>query len=528
MKKHRWLSKKIAIAANVGLLLFATTSMFACSGQEDNLVTGGSSNSSLDNSVPGNYIVDVVPETQKLVRNPMAGWAIYGSAGVASDFWTQLDKVSVPELGTTVKASDYASILYIRTGWADLEPQEGVYAWDNNATIKMLIEGAKARGLKLAFRIVEDSRDKPRNFTPTYVRDAGAQGYVTQTGSVSVWSPYPDDLVFQAKYEKFIKAFAAKFDDPDVVDFIDGYGLGKWGEAHTVLYLNTANRQSVFDWITNLYLTNFKKVPLAINYHRLIGLPQEWASPNPDTKTLLTSAFNKGYMLRHDAFGMTSYYQSYEKGIVTDWFPTRPVIMEGGWCVNTMNYSIDPRGYKTAVDVRKGEYDDSKEAHVNVMDFRAGGEVQSWFKDAYSMVKSFIAEGGYRLYPDKLSLPKTVTNTTTIKIIHRWNNLGWGVCPNNLPQWNQKYKVAFAMLSKIDDSVKSIYIDSSTDPSKWLKGTPTTYEFSTPVKDVPAGDYTWAVAIVDVTKDNVKGLNISAKTNITTSGWLKLMDVTVK
>ena len=224
-----------------------------------------------DSTIPGNYIVNILPETQKLVRNPMAGWAIYGSAGVTSDFWTQIDKMSVPGLGATVKASDYASILYIRTGWADLEPQEGLYAWDNNAIIKMLIDGAKARGLKLAFRIVEDSRDKPRNFTPTYVRDAGAQGYVTQTGSVSVWSPYPDDPIFQAKYEKFIKAFAAKFDDPDVVDFVDGYGLGKWGESHTVLYLNAANRQSVFDWITNLYLANFKKVPLAINYHRLIG-----------------------------------------------------------------------------------------------------------------------------------------------------------------------------------------------------------------------------------------------------------------
>ena len=234
-------------------------------------------------------------------------------------------------------------------------------------------------------------------------------------------------------------------------------------------------------------------------------------------------------MLRHDAFGMTGYYQSYEKGIVTQWFPTRPVIMEGGWCVNTMNYSVDPRGYKTAADVRQGEYDDSKEAHVNVMDFRAGGEVQSWFKDAYPLVKSFITDGGYRLYPDKLSLPKAVTNNSTIKIVHRWNNLGWGYCPNNLPQWNQKYKVAFALLNKSDDSVVSTYVDTSSDPSKWLKGMSTTYEFSPTIKDVSAGTYSWAVAIVDVTKGNVKGLNISAKSDITSSGWLaKLMDVDVK
>ena len=62
-----------------------------------------------------------------------------------------------------------------------------------------------------------------------------------------------------------------KFDDPDKVDFIDAYGLGKWGEAHTMLYKDYANKEKVFEWITSLYSRCFKKVPLVINYHRLVG-----------------------------------------------------------------------------------------------------------------------------------------------------------------------------------------------------------------------------------------------------------------
>jgi hypothetical protein len=476
-----------------------------------------------DSSIPGNYIINIEPEIQKLVRNPLTGWAIYGSAGVTSDFWTKFDNLTVSKL----KASDFANILYIRTGWSDWEPEEGKYAWDNSAIFKMMINGARERGLKLAFRITVDSRDKHTNLTPAYVRDAGAQGFETQTGSATVWSPYPDDPIFQAKYEKFLQAFAAKFNDPDVVDFIDGFGLGKWGEAHTMLYLNSANRKQVFNWITNLYLKNFTKVPLAINYHRLIGTGLGWGSPDPDSKTLLSSAFTKGYMLRHDAFGMTDYYQSWEKGIAKEWFPTRPVICEGGWLHNGNGYLKDPRGYLSWGDVWQGEYDDAMAARVNVMDLRDITETTSWFETAYKLIQQFIVSGGYRLYPDQISLPKEITNNSKIKIVHIWKNLGMGYCPTNLPQWNQKYKVAFALLDKNTNAVKSIFVDINTDLSKWLYGNPATYEFTPDIQNIPAGEYTWAVAIVDTTKNNQKGINLSVKDKVTSAGWLSLFTVTV-
>jgi len=513
----------------LGLAFLFSNCLFACASEETNSTDVPVDDAGIteDNNIPGNYVINVEPETEKILRNPMTGWAIYGSAGVTSDFWTQFDNLTVPELTNKVKVSDYANILYIRTGWADLEPEEGKYAWDNNDIIKMLINGAKERGLKLAFRIVEDSRDKSRDFTPSYVRDAGAQGYYTATGSKTVWSPYPDDPIFQQKYEKFIKAFAAKFNDPDVVDFVDGYGLGKWGESHSVLYLNDADRGSVFEWITNLYTKYFTKVPLAINYHRMIGTSKEWGDPDAGSKTLLESAFNKGYMLRHDAFGMTDYYKSWEKGIAAEWFPLRPVICEGGWLHNGNGYLKDPRGYLTWGDVWQGEYDDAMEGRVNVMDLRDIKETTSWFETSYKLIKQFIALGGYRFYPDRLSLPNTISNNSSIKISHRWKNLGIGVCPTNLPQWNQKYKVAFALLDK-SDVVKYLYVDDKTDLSKWLKGSATIYAFTPQISNVVAGDYQWAVAIVDVTKNNEKGINISAKENITSGGWLKLFGVTVK
>lgn len=72
----------------------------------------------------------------------------------------------------------------------------------------------------------------------------------------------------------------------------------------------------------------------------------------------------------------------------------RPVLLEGGWIVSKHPYHNDPSGYKTAKEVRIGEFEDGQEAHVNMMDFRVGDETMSWFRDAYPLVERFISEGG--------------------------------------------------------------------------------------------------------------------------------------
>ena len=45
---------------------------------------------------------------------------------------------------------------------------------------------------------------------------------------------------------------------------------------------------------------------------------------------------------------------------------------------------------------------------------------------------------------------------------------------------------------------------------------------------VNSGEYIWAVGLVDTTKDNAIGIEISAKDGLTDEGWLKLTDVTVR
>lgn len=226
---------------------------------------------------------------------------------------------------------------------------------------------------------------------------------------------------------------------------------------------------------------------------------------------------------------MTTYYGSWERRFAEKYRNICPIIMEGGWIVKSHNYWQDPRGYRkdSHEDVRRGEFDDSKEAHVNMMDFRFG-DTKSWFKDAFDLVRRFLREGGYRLYPSEISLPLEVSKKTTPTIKHCWNNLGWGYCPTNIPQWNQKYKVAFALLDSETNEVRYTFVDTDTDLSKWIKGSPAEYVFEPDMSKVETGTYVWAVGLVDRSNKDLVGLDIAAKGDILDSGWLKLSKVSIK
>lgn len=525
-------------------LLFGIMSMLsivigACSDDNDNL--GANSW-----EIPGNVIVSTIPERTEIIKNPMMGWIMYAGLGdgLADSYWEDYDNMQ--SSAGIIRVSDYATTLFIRAAWSDFNPEEGKYAWDEDVNtkaaqrFKMLVKGARERGLKLAFAVIIDSQDKSYDFSPLYVKDAGAVGYDTKVGSSSrnVWSAYPDDPVFQQYYEKFIADFAKKYNDPDVTQFFSGQGFGKWGESHTVFYSTEDNtpREAVFNWSIDLMRNAFDKIPVVVYYHRAIGLRARDTSYDEETERLLQSAVDKGYCLRHDAFGMKSSdwgYSTWERAFAAKQRYKRPIIMEGGWVKKTHGSSITGDGYKDFVDVRHGEFDEGKGAYVNMMDLRyssdiINGETYSWFNDAYSLVQEFITDGGYRLYPDKISVPYEVSNGATVRITHRWSNLGWGYCPTNLPQWKDKYQVAFALLDKSALTPKYVFIDSEPAISDWIKGSPKTYTSNIKVADVAAGDYLWAVGLVDTTKDNAIGINISAKKDrLTADGWLKLCDVTV-
>ncbi len=479
-------------------------------------------------------------DTVSVLKNPLNGWVVYLHRSWDEDFWskTGYDSMQTSE-GITVKVSDYATTAYMRTSWAMLEPEEGRYAWrDENSRVYRLVKSAMDRGLRMSFRIVVDGRDQGQN-TPLYLYEKYNAPYFT-FGNSRHKSPYPQDSVFRAHYEKLIEALAEDFNDPAKTDFIDGYGLGKWGEGHNVVYepdnaiteRTESLKEETMRWITGLYSRCFTKVPVVINYHRHIGHPvSEGREANPNSRKMLQIAIDNGYGLRSDAIGMNNQdwgYNDWDKAFASDFSYRLPTIMEGGWIVGQHSWWKDPAGYRTPKDVRKGEYETSKETKVNMMDLRAGKETKSWFNDAFDYVKKFTVEGGYRLYPDLIEYNKVLRKGDSLKITHRWNNIGWGYCPNNIRQWNYRYKVAFALLDKEGKVVETL-VDGKAEPSEWLKGKPVTYNSTFSLEGVRSGKYILAAGIIDVSSENAIGIQLAVKPELKNAeGWVKLSEITLK
>ena len=291
--------------------LFTALLLGACSGnmpeKDSGADTGTDAGLEKDDifNIEGNVLIEPQAALDGLIRNPCMGWGLYDDAqdyvGDAFTYWYQMDQYA-----------RYATHFYVRWRWAEMEPKEGEYVWkDKNSNFSRLVQGALDRGLKLAFRVYYDSDGQHYQATPDYVRQAGARGR-TEIGWADreMWSPYVDDPVFHEKLEKFVRAFAEEFDDPDRVDFVDGFNLGYWGEGHDLSFSpgnDTPEKLAeTVRWITGLYGDAFKKVPLVINYHKEIGAENlDWVLENQD------------YQLRHDAFG-SQYYSTFEKDETDD------------------------------------------------------------------------------------------------------------------------------------------------------------------------------------------------------------------
>ncbi len=461
--------------------------------------------------------VILTEEKTALLRNPAMGWGIYEEIGLKhldpATYWMK-------QKGAAKK---YASFLYVRWGWADLEPEQGVYAWEHNTKYKNLIKGARDLGLKLCFCIFHNSQDCWLQNTPQYVRDAGAEGYLTdgQQGE-KYWTAYPDDPVFQQKFEAFLAAFAEEYDDPGVVDFIDGTNVGWWGECHHIELKDPTKLRSVFDWLTTAYSDAFKKVILAHPFGSEFGWPME--------KSIAVEG--KGYAMRRNGLA-SQWYNQTEQNIVESVFGKTPLFGEGCWWGGNYlypNYMPFQEDVTYDLDTWRDVYElmckQALEGHFNTLDLRNPTETAGWVHDATDLIEKFIAQGGYRFYPRYVDVPKEVLRGQSYTVDFSWGNKATGYCPNNLPNWNYKYKTAFALLDSAGE-VAEIFISEEAEPSKWLYGQWYDYRLEV-TPSVPAGSYRWALAIVDTSLDDKPGILISVKESPLANGWIPLNNVTVK
>lgn len=481
----------------LGLIIFATLSLAPVVGQSLHEV-----------EIKKKFELD----TTLLIRNPGMGWTIYddasGPVANAKEFWQLQDTI----------ARKYATTLYIRWRWTDMEPEEGKYAWEYDDNFKALVQGALDRGLRLAFRVYVASQDNQYESTPKFVFDAGAKYYMEKGVPGDVRSPYPDDPIFQQKFENFIQAFAKKFDDAQLVNYIDGYNLGWWGEGHSLKFKNPKKANDTFQWIINLYGNAFKQVPLVITVDSQIGHDLE----------LKYAIHGQGYSVRRDGYGSTWMPES-QKKLLKGLFPSCFVVAECCyWQDHTIEWvnAIDKMyDWNSWGDYYKQVVDEALETHANYLDLREPLEATRWTSEANADVQRFLRKGGYRLYPASMAVRQ---EKRTLQIDHTWQNFGVGVLPNHHPKKDGRYKLSFALLHSQTGDVAYAFVDRMANPGTWIKGQ--NYQYSTNFTvpaSVKGGRYSLVVSIIDTTTGK-PAVKLSVKGGELINDWLVLGQCTLK
>jgi len=177
---------------------------------------------------PEPMIVRNFPDTGVALVNPMMGWVLYYYSNVPSNYGSKLTSTD------TVDDFPGLAVVYLRLPWSYIEPEEGKFDWSMiDAPAQRWIE----KGKQIALRF-SASESWMRWATPEWVAKAGAKGYNFHCGrgvdpEGPFWEPDYDDPVFLEKYERFLRAVAARYDGNPDVAFIDVGSFGVWGEGHT-------------------------------------------------------------------------------------------------------------------------------------------------------------------------------------------------------------------------------------------------------------------------------------------------------
>lgn len=456
-------------------------------------------------------------DTVSVLKNPCMGWGVYDDANDAvqnaDKYWQIQDKT----------AREYASFFYVRWRWSEMEPEEGKYAWMYDENYKKLIKGALDRGLKLCFRIYNNSQDNINQSTPDYVRKAGAKGYMVKGGGKSLWTPYPDDPFFLSKLEKFVEAFAKEYDNPDIVDFVDAYNIGWWGECHNIHLQNKDDKalENLLDRISTIYSSNFKHVMLVLPFGSQVGFETE--------KRIAID--KKGYSMRRDGLG-SMWFSDTEQAITQKMYGKTLFIGESCWwgsCSDSVKpFSTDKKYVlKNWRDVYELTLKHALSGHFNTLDLREISETKGWTTRANDLVDIFCRKGGYRIHPISVSYPKTFLKDDSVTIYHSWVNTGNGYLPNNVRNWNYKYKPAFALLDKAGNVV-NIFVDAKAEPSSWLVSQEHSYLFKIGTADLKKGSYILALSIVDKNKKCIPAIKLALDKVEQANGWYIIGNIKVR
>lgn len=323
-------------------------------------------------------------------HNPGRGWMLMRPDGPPSKF------------------SDWpwVSLVYYRTDWANLEPEEGKFAWDWEhweASFRPWADKGYSVGLDVA--CCNPHGDVYA--TPKWVRDAGCDGrfYVRNTGDpmqhgkvMDRWEPNYNDPVFQDKLGNFLAAFAERYDDDPAVEFVTMRSYAPWGEWHS----RWASERTL-QWMVDTHLRLFRRTQLLIP----VGAEPHWAR-------ITRPAIDRGVGMRKDGLGGPIHQG--EQALFDRAYEHSPVVLEF-W--GSRQY-LQGRGWDVLFD--KEECICSW--HASRVNMGFVGQAQQWAEDEPDFLDRMAWRLGYQFFLREASFSETAAAGGEFEFVGWFRNDG--------------------------------------------------------------------------------------------------------
>ena len=232
-----------------------------------------------DAVIPTDDVVMTTTPSDDVVPNYGKGLVTYITADSGTE---EIKSDNTPQAIEDLVQFPLGQQLYIRPTWREVQPQPGRLQLPDY--VKQIFDLAKKNKKRIGLRIQMCAPDyKHEAALPDFVLEkvpkvdlilsdpaSKADGQRFLDNPHSKYQPRYDDPFFQQAFQGLVGELAAEFDGNPLIEFIDTFMYGFWGEGHTWPFDNnpfpdqlTAERT----WMKMLevQLEHFKKTPLLTN-----------------------------------------------------------------------------------------------------------------------------------------------------------------------------------------------------------------------------------------------------------------------
>lgn len=471
-------------------------------------------------------------DTLRVLKNPYKGWYHHLLDNGINKYAIKDDNLFLSFPGM-----DH---LYLRLAWSYLEPEEGKFDWTD---IDRVVAKYVPKGYKISFRIsCSETGSYPDNFgelvdgvhyaTPSWVRNAGAEGTIVDNGRIKFWVPKWDDRVYLEKLDQFHKAFAARYDDKSWVSYVDIGSIGDWGEGHTSF--STKIRPTMAEVKANIdvYLKNYKKSQIIANDDMIAE-----GRPEKDIRELYQYLESNGIGLRDDSPLVDWYFQYCLQDsagnfqwtishpfLYASLYLKEPVVLElqhyraikkdGNWLGENGETTI-PEYKVSGAETLRGAL---KIMHATYIGYH--GYMEDWLSDNPDLTRELANRCGYWYFPVKAMIPgkfKRGENTLSLE----WLNKGVAPAYKN-------FSLALRFeAEKTGNSFDLIVADSGN--LNWLPGVKRTEKYNVNIpSSIPKGSYRLSFKLSDPTNENNQDIQIGiSKKRINNQGFTFLGTVSL-